>query len=106
MSKARTPHYIGAYSRRYVLYFWGIKMIETKAEEKRNAKIREELEGLTRELVQIDDKIASISRKIERLPDSKLDQLRGLVDERDRLLFEKQSKENRRNHLINLINTL
>ena len=69
-------------------------------------KIREELEGLTRELVQIDDKIVSISRKIERLPDSKLDQLRGLVDERDRLLFEKQSKENRRNHLINLINTL
>lgn len=81
-------------------------MIETKAEEKRNAKIREELEGLTRELVQVDDKIESISRKIERLPDSKLDQLRGLVDERDRLLFEKQSKENRRNHLINLINTL
>jgi urease gamma subunit len=51
-------------------------MIQTKAEEAKENKIRAELEELTRTIVQEDTVIENIQRKINKLPISRIKELK------------------------------
>lgn len=83
-----------------------ITMIKTKTEIERDNKIRNEIEELTREIVQLDTKIESKQREINKLPSNKLKLLKWLVEERVELENRRNYLDNKRNEKINLINTL
>jgi len=106
MSKARALHYTRTNIWWYVLYPWGITMIQTKAEEAKENKIRTELEELTKEIVWLDGKIEDKQKEINRLPAHKLKFLRDLVNERSVLEGRKEYLEWKRNEKINLLNQI
>lgn len=80
--------------------------MQTKTEQEREAKIRAELEELTRAIVQEDTAIENLQRKINRLPASRLKDLKWLVAERVEHENKKKFLENQRNEKINLLNTM
>jgi uncharacterized coiled-coil protein SlyX len=51
-------------------------MIQTKKEEAREAQIRSEIEELTRTIVQEESAIETLQRRIDRLPASRLKDLK------------------------------
>lgn len=66
-------------------------------------KIRDELEDITRELVKLNDEYEKICKKIDRLPTSQLDKLKGLCNEKARIYTRKQFLENQKHNKINLL---
>jgi len=106
MSKARALHYTRTNIWWYVLYPWGTTMIQTKAEEAKENKIRAELEELTKEIVWLESKIEDKQKEINRLPAHKLKFLRDLVNERGVLEGRKEYLEWKRNEKINLLNQI
>ena len=81
-------------------------MIQTKKEEAREAQIRAEIEELTRTIVQEDSAIETIQRRIDRLPASRLRDLKGLVAERVEHENKRKFLDNQRNDKINLLNSI
>ena len=106
MSKARALHYTRTDRWWYVLYPWGTTMIQTKAEETKENKIRAELEELTKEIVWIESKIEDKQKEINKLPVHRLKFLRNLVNERSILEGRKEYLEWKRNEKINLLNSI
>ena len=83
-----------------------ITMIKTKSEIERDNKLRLELEELTLEINQLNTKIESKQREINRLPSCKLKLLKWLVEERVEMENKRNYLETKRNEKVNLINTL
>ena len=81
-------------------------MIQTKKEEAREAQIRAELEELTRTIVQEDTVIENIQRKINKLPISRIKELKWMVAERVEHENKKKFYESQRNEKINLLNSI
>jgi hypothetical protein len=106
MSKARALHYTRTNIWWYVLYPWGTTMIQTKEEETREAKIRAEIEELTRTIIQEDWLIENIQKKINRLPISRIKDLKWMVAERIEHEHKRKFLDTQRNDKINLLNTL
>jgi len=104
LSKERITHYIRTNIRWYVLYSTGITMIQTKAEETREAKIRSEIEELTRQIIQVETQIEDKQKEINRLPTNKLKYLKDMVNERVTLEWKRDYLVWQRNDKINLLN--
>jgi hypothetical protein len=81
-------------------------MIQTKEEETREAKIRAELEELTKEIVKEDTAIEYIQKRIDKLPASRFKDLKGLVNERVEHENKRKFLDTQRNEKINLLNTI
>lgn len=60
-------------------------MIKTKTEEERENKIRAEIEDLTREIIQRETKLENYTKRIDRLPASRIENLKEMVDQREML---------------------
>ena len=89
-----------------VLYTWSTTMIQTQTEKDRETKIREEIEWLTREIVKEDTEIDNLQKKINRLPATRLKDLKGLVNERVEHENKRNYLDSKRNEKINLLNTI
>ena len=89
-----------------VLYPWSTTMIQTKAEETREAKIRAEIEELTRAIIQEDWIIENIQKKINRLPISRIKDLKWMVAERIEHEHKRKFLDTQRNDKINLLNSI
>lgn len=71
--------------------------------ENEKQKIRDELEDITKELVQIEDQYQNIQKKIDRLPNSQLYKLKWLCNEKARLYTRKKFLEEQKHNKINLL---
>lgn len=81
-------------------------MIQTQTEKTREKKVRDQLEEITKEIVKIEDEFQAISRKIDKLPNSRLSQLKWLCQQKAAIFMQLQVKEKERQRLINLLNTI
>lgn len=81
-------------------------MIQTKEEETREAKIRAEIEELTRAIIQEDWIIENIQKKINRLPISRIKDLKWMVAERIEHEHKRKFLDTQRNDKINLLNSI
>lgn len=76
-------------------------------EEKQKKLYRDELENITRELVEFEDKITGIDIKLNKTNVVKQNALfKELCKEKAILMTKIESHKNRRNHLINLLNVV
>ena len=76
-------------------------------EEKQKKLYRDELENITRELVEFDDKIMEIDIKLNKTNVVKQNDLfKELCNEKSILMTKIESHKSRRNHLINLLNVV
>lgn len=106
MSKEGTLYHTRADRWWNVLYTWSTTMIQTQTEKDRETKIREEIEWLTREIVKEDTEIDNLQKKINRLPATRLKDLKGLVNERVEHENRRNYLDSKRNEKINLLNTI
>lgn len=76
-------------------------------QEEKQKEIRSELEDLTRELVKLNDEADRLQVKIDKTnPVNQNAKLKELCTQQMVLQNTIKTKENRRNHLINLLNVI
>ena len=81
-------------------------MIKTKIENEKENKIRDEIEALTKEIIQVTTKRDNLQRDIDRLPAKKLKFLKDMVNDRVQLDWRINYLEEQRNDKINLLNSI
>lgn len=75
-------------------------------QEEKKQKFRDELEDITRELVKLDNEAERLQYKIDHTDEVEENaELKQLCQEQMILQNKIKSKQERRNHLINLLNT-
>ena len=62
-------------------------------EDKNITRIRGELEEITKQLVKTNDEYEAICKRIDKLPNSRLKELKGLCVEKDRIFQKKKFLE-------------
>lgn len=80
--------------------------MKTKQEEAKEQAIRAELEELTRKEVKLQDEFDKICVKIEKLPTSRLVELKWLCNKKQEIFTNLQFIRSEKNKRIHLINTL
>lgn len=75
-------------------------------QEEKTKKYRDELEEITRELVQLEDEVEVLQVKIDKIDEVKENaKMKELCFKKGTIQTRIESMKKRRNHLINLLNT-
>lgn len=75
-------------------------------QEEKKQKFRDELENITRELVKLDNEAEKLQYKIDHTDEvEENEELKQLCQQQMILQNKIKTKQDRRNHLINLLNT-
>ena len=80
------------------------KMITLESNNKK--KVRDEIEELTKQKDKLEGEYETICKKIEKLPTSRLKDLRGLCDEKAKLFSQIKFLEEEKLKKTNLFNTI